>query len=190
MLGKRLPPLGNYPKTHKAQTEGGYTLYAFSRGEEDCKSPEEGAYALFSPKNELIFYGKGHSLSLEKTNFTVTRVFPTHRRHKTVTKRALATGEIISYAARPTRWENPAALPHELSPVLFTEEIFLHAQPEDFLSRALHPRVRDFYSFLGEFVFALPWERDQVLLFRKNGAIARAVFSLRDGLICDAELEE
>ncbi|MBR2616715.1 MAG: hypothetical protein IKC56_00565, partial [Clostridia bacterium] len=75
-------------------------------------------------------------------------------------------------------------------PVLFAEEVFLRAHPEDFLSRTMHARVRDLYAFLGEFTFALPWEEGQVLLFRKNGGISRAIFALREGLICDVDLEE
>lgn len=190
ILGKRFPPLGNYPQTRKTQTEGGCALYTF-HGEEGEHNPLSGrAFALFSPQNELIFYGKGNALRVEENTFTVTRVFPTHRRHETVTKRSLKTGEIRSYTARPTRWENPVLLPHELSPVLFAEELFLRAHPEDFLSRALFPRVHDLYAFLGEFIFALPWKEGEVLLFRKNGGISRVIFALREGLICDVEMEE
>jgi len=187
---KRLPPLGNFPQTRKTQTEGGYTLYAFSREKGEQNLLRGHAFALFSPKNELIFYGKGQGIRVEEKTFTVTRVFPTHRRHETVTKRSLKTGEILSYTARPTRWENPVSLPQELTPILFLEELFLRAHPEDFLSRTMGARVRDLYAFLGEFVFALPWEEGEVLLFRKNGGVARVIFALREGLICDVEMEE
>ncbi len=190
MRGKRFPPLGNFPRMQKTQTERGYALYTFC-GEEGEQNPLSGrAFALFSPQNELIFYGKGQKLCVEEKTFTVTRVFPTHRRHETVTKRSLKTGETLSYSARPTRWENPVTLPHELTPVLFAEELFLRAHPEDFLSRTLHGRIPDLYAFLGEFIFALPWEEGEVLLFRKNGGVARVIFALREGLICDVELEE